>query len=228
MCLRYAFVKPNAGEIRRRFGVEEVPPLKARYNIAPNQMVPAIFNDAQKAVRLATWGILPPWAGHGKNAPQMYNARGETVDEKPFFKKAFLSQRCLMLADSFYEWKKPDKTPFQAMLNAEEIFAFAGIYTVAPDEEIRSVCMITIGPNEVMKPVHDRMPVILKRGDEGIWLNGTPEEAKELLVPYAAQEMKIRELTKAINSSRHDGPDVVQAAGEKNILAKDDGQTRLF
>ena len=135
MCLRYAFTTTDFKLLEERFDLDDVPELKQRYNIAPTQQVPAIFNDDGRVLSGAKWGLSASWSSH-----PLFNARAETIDTKPSFRKDFEERRCLMLADSFYEWKQPEKKPFRLFLKSKEPFAFAGIYA---EEEERTCCMIT-------------------------------------------------------------------------------------
>ena len=158
MRIRYAFAMPEAKKLTGRFWLGRVwADLKPRYNIAPTQDVPAIFNDSGRGLSEARWGLDAKWQTH-----PLFNARAEAIDSKPSFRKDFELRRCLMLADSFYEWKHPSEMPFRLSLKDGKPFAFAGIYAI--EDGVRTCCMITTEANSRISQVHDRMSVILPIG----------------------------------------------------------------
>jgi putative SOS response-associated peptidase YedK len=214
MCLRYAFTVSDFRKITERFEIDGTDPkLKPRYNIAPTQNVPVIFNDSGRVLSEARWGLTASW-----QSQPLFNARAETIDQKPAFRKDFELRRCLMLADSFYEWKHPEKRPFRISLKDAEMFAFAGIYAV--EQETRTCCMITTAANELVSQIHDRMPVILPAGQEKYWLEASENEAKEMLKPYPFKKMEMVELTKAINPSKSDSSKLVKLKTSKGTLTE--------
>ncbi|MBN2368685.1 SOS response-associated peptidase [Candidatus Woesearchaeota archaeon] len=211
MCGRFSFSKPEKQLLLNRFGLTEIKiDLKPRYNIAPSQKVPVIFNTASDILSDAQWGLIPSWAKDDKVGYKMINARAETVAEKPAYRTPFKSKRCLIIADSFYEWNKKGgpKTPYRFMMKNEDFFSFAGIY----DEwnGITTCSIITTEPNDLMKNIHIRMPVILKKEDEKKWLSVKPDDAKELLKPYPSGEMKMYEISELINKPENDTIDVIK------------------
>jgi len=221
MCLRYAFTTVNFKLISQRFKLQKIiPDLEPRYNIAPTQQVPVIFNDDEKTLSEAKWGIRARWYEESGAEHLLFNARSESIDKKPSFKKDFELRRCLMLADSFYEWKHPEKRPFRISLKGNEMFAFAGIYADGNDGKARSCCMITTESNELISKVHNRMPVILPLGEEMEWLESEADAAKKILKPYPAEKMDMYELTSKINSSRNDSLDVIEAKTDKGTLVE--------
>jgi putative SOS response-associated peptidase YedK len=123
-----------------------------------------------------------------------------------------------MIADSFYEWKQPEKKPFRVLLKEEEGFAFAGIYS--EHEGKRACCMITTSSNELISKVHDRMPMILRKGQEHAWLEADPTDAKGMLRPYPAELMKMYEISSLVNSAANDSADVIRPKGEGGPLSK--------
>ncbi len=222
MCLRYAFSVTDSKLIAERFGLTDVPDLQPRYNIAPTQAVPVVFNDSPDALTYAKWGMPANWSGARH---PLFNARAESVDLKPSFRKDFELRRCLMLADSFYEWKQPRKIPYRVFLKNEGMFAFAGIYSdgppVAADEPpamIRTCCMITTEANSLISQVHNRMPVILKEGQEREWLEAGPDEAKALLGPYEAEKMDMYEVSSKVNSAANDSKELLSRKTTKGTL----------
>lgn len=211
MCLRYALESVEFATLKARFGVKKVPEMVARYNISPTQSVPAILSSAQEEISLPLWGI-PRQGGKGFH----FNARAETVFELPSFKDSFEAGRCLMIADSFYEWKKPNNDPFRLRLKAEgakeRLFAFAGIANES------GCCMITVAPNKLVASVHDRMPAILRKEDEKDYLKLPARDALELLMPFPAERMEIDALSREINSSRNEGKELVRVIRKEERL----------
>lgn len=189
-----------------------------RYNIAPGQLVFAIVNDGEKN-RLGTlrWGLIPPWAKDPKLGYKMINARGETLAEKPAFKRAFRRQRCLIPADGFYEWpfSGKEKQPYRIRLKSGELFAFAGLWErwSAPDGTVIHSCtIITTEANELLADLHPRMPVILKKEDEALWLDRNCNDVallETLLKPYPADEMEVYPVSSEVNSARNDYPSLI-------------------
>lgn len=190
-----------------------------RYNIAPSQRVLAIIHDGDK-YRLGTmkWGLVPPFATDEKIGSKMINAKAETIDEKPSFKNAFMSKRCLILADGFYEWDKysNEKTPYRITVKGEHLMAFAGIWSryVKPDGEKLFTCsIITTAANGMMKSIHDRMPVILDEITQKAWLQkdvASAHELKKLLIPFDENLMEKYVVSKEVNRPANDHPDIIK------------------
>ncbi len=225
MCGRYSLVA-DMSELALRFdfegGGETRPP---RFNIAPTQEVLAVTRDAgdsRNAARAMRWGLIPFWAKDPSIGNRMINARAETVDASPAFRRAFERRRCLVVADGFYEWLKvgKERVPMRVSLSSGEPFAFAGLWETwrSPDgQPVASCTIITTTPNAVMEPVHNRMPVILPRDVEGAWLDSmgarSAAELKELLAPYAGHDLEVYEVSKLVNSPRNDTPEVLARVG---------------
>ena len=150
--------------------------IQPRYNIAPSQLSPVIINEEGKnKLRMFKWGLVPSWSKNTKIGYRMINARAETISEKPSFKKPFKSRRCLVIADGFYEWQRPDKKtkiPHRFIMKDRKLFAMAGLWDIweKEAEPLYTFTIITTSENELMKPVHDRMPVILPKENRQIWL----------------------------------------------------------
>jgi len=224
MCGRFALTAP-ASAIAEIFQVDVLPEVLPRYNVAPSQQVAALVRQEDGTRQMTTfrWGLIPSWAKDPKIAYKMINARSETAASKPAFRAAFKRRRCLILADGFYEWtrrSKTDKIPHLIQLEDGRPFAMAGIWErwVSPEgEEIRSTAILTTGPNELMEPIHNRMPVILPTEREADWLDpeASKEALQELLVPFDADSMQERIVTKRVNNARHEGPDVQGAPEEE-------------
>ena len=181
-----------------------------------------------KQTRMMRWGLIPFWARDTKVGARMINARGETVADNRAFKNAFQKRRCLILADSFYEWKGTGKSkqPVRILLRSEEPFAFAGIWETWRDksrpeaESVLSCSIITTVPNLLVQPIHDRMPVMLPREMEPDWLDPDNQDTgllREILLPYDPGLMKTYEVSTLVNSARKPGAGAGLAAGSASF-----------
>jgi putative SOS response-associated peptidase YedK len=177
MCGRYTLTKPE--EIPARFEISNQMPLyDASYNIPPASVNPIVVRRSPNKVELARWGLIPFWAKDPRIGYKTINARAEDIANKPSFRKPIRSQRCLVPADGFYEWKtltlegKPEKFPWYIGLKGRKLFAFAGVYEVAnlDGHETFTYSIVTTIPNKTMENLHSRMPVILHQKDEDKWL----------------------------------------------------------
>jgi putative SOS response-associated peptidase YedK len=219
MCGRYSFAIEDE-LIKERFGVTVRSAIyKARYNSAPAQDLAVISNDAPDTLCFFRWGLIPFWAKDASSGYKMINAKAETILEKPSFRNAFKSRRCLVLSDGFFEWRKDqEKTPYRFMMKGGIPFAMAGIWEKwgSPDGEIiHSFSIITTGANSLVEKIHNRMPVILRNEDERKWLGNTETASLvDLLKPYPAELMTAYPVSKLVNSPRNDLPEILQPAGE--------------
>lgn len=193
----------------------------ARFNIAPSQPIAAVRLDEQSQRRLdwLRWGLVPAWADDPAIGNQMINARGETVATKPAFREAFRQRRCLIPADGFYEWKKEGgaKRPYYIHLEEQRPFAFAGLWERwrRGSNEIESCTIITTEANDLLRPLHNRMPVILDPAEFATWLDprlSRPEELSELLRPYPDQYLKLHPVRTLVNSPNFDEPECIEQA----------------
>ncbi|MCH6265505.1 MULTISPECIES: SOS response-associated peptidase [Neobacillus] len=190
------------------------------FNIAPSQLVLAIINDGtSNRMGFLKWGLIPPWAKDMSIGHKMINARAETLTEKPSFQKPFQKKRCLIIADSFYEWKRNDdktKTPMRIKLKDDNLFAMAGLWDKWKSPEGQSVfscSVITTAPNELMKDIHDRMPVILKPEDEHKWLDPSITDTNflnQFLVSFNKDQMEAYEVSSLVNSPKNNSIDLIQ------------------
>jgi putative SOS response-associated peptidase YedK len=223
MCGRYS-QSQSAEIIAKAFQVDSVPALKPRYNIAPTQSVPTVLQTSASTSRqfkMLHWGLIPSWAKDPKMGGRLINARAETVNEKPAFRSAFRQRRCLVLADGFYEWQqqedKKQKQPFYFRLSDGQPFAFAGLWEHwkgADGEEIESCTLLTTEPNELMQPIHNRMPVILDPKDYDLWLDSEvkkPELLQPLLRSYQTEEMTAYPVSKAVNKPSNDTAECINS-----------------
>ncbi|KPV53102.1 hypothetical protein SE17_11560 [Kouleothrix aurantiaca] len=220
MCGRYTFEPID--DVLERFDIDGAElDLEPNYNVAPTQTMPVVVRNSPNHLEFMRWGLIPSWAKDWKIGYKMINARAETVAEKPAYRKAFASQRCLVPASGFYEWRKTDdgKIPHYIHLKSGELFAFAGLYDVWHDEqgrEVHTYTIITTEPNALMYEIHDRMPVILKRQDEEIWVDPAVkdrERLEALLVPYSSDEMEAYPVSPRVNSPRNNDTTLTERAG---------------
>ncbi|MGI4870166.1 MAG: SOS response-associated peptidase [Janthinobacterium lividum] len=220
MCGRYTVISPAPG-LAKRFSAKEAAGEASTYNAAPSQGLPIITNAAPGQIQLVSWGLVPSWSRDPASGPKPINARAETLAEKPSFRQLLARRRCLVLADSFYEWQATErgKIPHRILLRSEEPFAFAGLWDEWLDRstgELRpTFTIITTEPNELMASLHNRMPVILPGPDaERAWLADdlAPAAHQQLLVPYDAALMRAYAVTTRVNSPAHNDADVLEAA----------------
>lgn len=221
-CGRYTLVMGKQ-KLEQRFGTTNKTPksVKSNYNTAPTQQMPVITNHGEgNEIELMSWGFRPVWAQDISSAYKFFNARAETLTEKPMWKKSFASKRCLVPASGFYEWQKDGKAkkPYYIFLKNQELFSFAGIYDSWTDKKTgevhNSYSIITTPPNKMMRPIHDRMPAILPRQHENDWIN--PEAADDfgflehLLTPYNPQDMSAYEVSTQVNAAKHNSKDLIE------------------
>jgi putative SOS response-associated peptidase YedK len=220
MCGRYTLTDPDPRRLRARFALDESIEIEAepRYNVAPTDPVLAVrlTKEGQRDLGRLRWGLVPYWAREGWKGPPMINARAERIDDVPVFREALERRRCLIPADGFYEWRADEtgKQPIWVSLPESELFAFAGLWSRTKrddDTVLRSCTIVTCDPNEMLRSIHDRMPVILPREVEETWLDPErePDELKRLLRPYEA-ELELREVGEAVNDVKNDGPDLLE------------------
>ncbi|MFB2897163.1 SOS response-associated peptidase [Aerosakkonemataceae cyanobacterium BLCC-F50] len=220
MCGRYSFTQ-LAEAIADKFQVKEVPEISPRYNIAPTQQIATVLVDSESSERqfkMLRWGLIPSWAKDAKMGAKLINARAETVAEKPAFRAAFKKRRCLILADGFYEWQTQngEKQPFYFRLENGEPFAFAGLWEhweKGEGEPIETCTILTTEANELMRPIHDRMPVILADKNYDQWLE--PEAKKiellqSFLQPYPTEEMTAYPVSTKVNNPKNDRAECIQ------------------
>jgi putative SOS response-associated peptidase YedK len=216
MCGRYTLTV-DIKTIAEKFGVPATLETSPRYNIAPTQEVVTVMRNGTSHLALLRWGLIPSWAKDESIGSKMINARAESLAEKPSFKGLLRSKRCLIVADGFYEWKQENgyKTPMYITLKNGDPFAFAGLWDQwkSPDgEQVRSCTIITTEPNEVLAPIHNRMPAILLPGAYEDWLNPDMRDEQALshwLAPYPAEEMAARAVSRQVNDPKREGPELI-------------------
>lgn len=218
MCGRFTLFQP-AETLAAVFQLAEVPSLEPRYNIAPTQLVPTVLCTPKRQFQLLRWGLIPSWAKDPAMGARLINARAETAGEKPSFRSAFRHRRCLVIADGFYEWQRQErkKQPFYFRLPDGRPFAFAGLWEhwEAPDgEAIESCTILTTEANELLCPIHDRMPVILDPKDYDLWLDPTvqkPEPLKQLLRPYPPEAMTSYAVSTQVNNPANNSVECINS-----------------
>jgi putative SOS response-associated peptidase YedK len=230
MCGRYTAAK-DFGELIKLVGVvmARVPFFSPRYNIAPTQMAAVIYKERHEpAVKLMRWGLIPSWAKDESVGNALINARSETLESRNAFREAFKKRRCLIPADSFFEWQERGgkRQPFRVMLKSGEPFFFAGLWDrwvkppsrknfdtdldeAPPSETIDSFTIITRAANEAIAPLHDRMPVIIASNHFGWWMKDDDprSEMHKLAMDAPPDEpMKIYPVSDLVNSPKTDDP----------------------
>lgn len=216
MCGRFALKTPPA-KLAEYFGLDEYVEYGARYNIPPGTDIPVIRQspEGKRVLHLLRWGLVPNWAKDPSIGHKLNNARGESVAEKPSFRDAFRRRRCLIPADGFYEWKTEGKLklPYYISLKSGEPMALGGLWESwrAPDGEVlRTCCIITTGPNAVMDPIHDRMPVILAPEQWQAWLTAPVENVEPLVRPYDATVMQAWPVDRRVSKTQDDDAALIE------------------
>lgn len=205
--------------IAKVFGIDSITfDYQPSYNVAPSQDILLIVNDGKKRFIKSRWGFMPSWAKELSAGYKMINARAESVAEKPSFREAFQRQRCLVVADGFYEWKKEGtkKRPFYIRLKSGKPFGFAGLYNIWKSPEGEQICtstIITTDANEMVRPLHDRMPVIASPDAYDLWLDPNIHDKallQHILKSYPSEELEVYEVTPRVNSPKNNAPENIQ------------------
>jgi putative SOS response-associated peptidase YedK len=210
---------------------------KPRFNVAPTQPAPVItLHDGVRTIEMMRWGLLPHWAGRdGNKPPLMINARVESIDAKPFFRDALKRKRCLVPADGFFEWKREGKgktatkQPLYFHPSSKKMFAFAGLWARLRTDagEIHSFTIITGQPNDLVKPVHDRMPIVLAESAYAAWLDPTldADGAHALLGIPPVGDWIAEPVGKQVNSAANDDPSCIEPV---DVIKEEPRQRSLF
>ncbi len=221
MCGRYSIGSPE--EVLKKYDHDKNLKLKPSYNIAPDTVNPVVAVRSPAKIYLMRWGLIPSWVKDLKGGYSMINARAEGIEAKPAYRKPIRSQRCLVPATGFYEWKKlkleknPEKVPWYLKVKNQELFFMAGVYDVwkAPDgRELLTYSIITTTPNKLMSNIHDRMPVILedKNLDEYLDPKTPLEDILKLLKPFPDSKMEGWPVSREVNSPKNNFPDLINKA----------------
>lgn len=219
MCGRYTIIQTD--QLAQRFDIKQPPKLalKPNYNVSPGQNLPIITrHGSNNQIELMHWGLIPAWAKSENVGYRMINAKAETLDQKPTWKRLFHRQRCIVPASGFYEWKKAGdhKTPYYIYLPGQSIFSLAGLYDSWQDDTgraLKSYAIITTAPNKAVAPIHDRMPAILEQSDEVSWLDQSIEEAgflESLLRPYADDKIIAHPVSNQVNKPTNNSDTLIK------------------
>ena len=215
MCGRFALGVPH-DQLKLDFDLDDCADFPLRYNIPPGTDIAVIRQspEGKRVLNLLRWGLVPRWADP-KLGAKLSNARGETVADKPSFRSAFKARRCLIPASGFYEWKTVagGKQPHYISLKSEKCLALAGIWEIKdmPDGSVlETACIITTSANELMAPIHDRMPVIVAPENWKEWLSSPADEIKPLIAPFSADEMQAWPVSKRVSRSGEEGAELIE------------------
>ena len=220
MCGRFTLRTPPQA-LASLFDLPEAPPLEPRYNIAPSQPVLAVRRHprtGQREFTFLNWGLIPSWAKDVKIGYRLINARSETVADKPAFRAAYRRRRCIVPADGFYEWQKRagHKQPYFIHRKDDQPFGMAGLWErwEGPDGSVIESCtLLTTEPNELLRPLHNRMPVILSPEEYETWLdvqNASPLVLQALLRPCPASLLEALPVSRYVNNPRQEGPACIE------------------
>jgi putative SOS response-associated peptidase YedK len=222
MCGRFT-VRSNLKKVAEEFDLSDVPVHEPRYNIAPTQDVAVVRFDRHTGTRrldLLRWGLVPFWADDPKIGNRLINARSESAADKPAFKHSMRAKRCLVVADGFYEWRKRNgaKQPYLIRLKDDRPFGFAGLWDRwdKNGDPIESCTILTTDANDLLAPLHDRMPVIIPRSAYGLWLDPAvtdPDMLRPLLVPFPSGEMEAYPVSTVVNSAKNELVECMQRVG---------------
>jgi putative SOS response-associated peptidase YedK len=226
MCTRYV-LKSDPKKISQLFKLEETIQWKPSYNIAPSRMVPAVIRPLESKKRefkMLQWGFVAAWTQGGR---LVVNTRAEDIQDRPLFQESFEKWRCLVPMDGFYEWRHEAKEtrPFYFKMKDDRPFAVAGIWAKQTLETgtVESLSLMTTTPNEAVRAIHDRMPVILEEKDFGLWMDMQDvrdfEKLKELLKPYPGEKMTSIPVSSRVNKPTFDEPQCIEISDEPETLS---------
>jgi putative SOS response-associated peptidase YedK len=216
MCERF-YLTATPTEIRRQFKLDKAPELTPRYNIAPTQLSPIVISKGKgREILVARWGLVPAWSRDLSLGAGMVNAPAETLEAKPAYRVALQSQRCLVLANGFYEWQTRGarKQPYKIAVRNGALIGFAGLWerwTPETGEAVETFTIITTEASRLVREVHDRMPVIISPTDHQRWLTASVDAVKRLLVPYTTG-LTIVPVGERVNSIKNDDVSLLQPA----------------
>jgi putative SOS response-associated peptidase YedK len=224
MCGRYVR-RSDKQRIAEHFAVHgpSLPDFGPSWNVAPQTFQPVVRlnrDTGERELVLMRWGLIPFWAKDARIGLRTINAKAETIATAPAFREAIRYRRCLVPADAFYEWQKLDaktRQPFAIALKSNEPYAFAGLWEKWKDRkagaDLLSFTVITTDPNEVVQPMHDRMPVIIPERDYDRWLKADPDRPPlDLLRPFDASKMTAWKVNKAVGNAKNDSPELIEPA----------------
>jgi putative SOS response-associated peptidase YedK len=227
MCGRYTLTSPEDVAARFGLGALRETRIEPRFNVAPSQAVPVIVDrEAGPTLTTMRWGFQPAWMRESGQRPPPINARAESLLERPMFRSSVARGRCLIPADGFYEWMavpgQKTKQPIYIRLKGGELFAFAGLYVHGRDEVGDTCVIVTTAANEVLSPIHDRMPVILDREAEQRWLDrdlDDPRAALSYLQPVPPDAFDTYPVSSLVSSTRNEGPELIEPLDDAPVGA---------
>jgi len=227
MCGRYE-LHTHPAAVALAFGLSQAPALAARYNIAPMQTVPIVRVNAagDRELMQVRWGFVPRWARDPGIGARMINARAETLHERPAFRNAFQRHRCLLPATGFYEWRRGPitKQPMRIARVDDQPFGMAGLYErwLSPDGEVLDTCaIVTTEANRLLRPLHDRMPVIIAPEHYARWLDAADPDVSDLLAPSGEEALRAHPVSTRVNAVRNDDAGLIDAVAEIAVVAPD-------
>ena len=218
MCGRFSQFS-HLDVLREYFDIDDIevdfPP---RYNIHPENEI-AVINEigGKRILKPMKWGLIPFWSKKPRMEYSTINARGETLEVRPTFRHSFKTRRCLIPVDGFYEWKGPRgiKTPYYFQSTLRQPLAFAGLYDIwrSEDQTIQSAAIVTTCANELVMEIHDRMPLILNREEQKIWLDNESEDLatiRGLMTPYRGKDLETYAVSTYVNNPSNEGPQCIE------------------
>ena len=220
MCGRFTQERPTS-DLAEIFAAEDLADAPGgRFNVAPtDEAAVVVQRDERRAIKAYRWGLIPHWADSAKIGNRMFNARAETLTTSPAFRDAFRRRRCLVPVDSFFEWRRDGtvRQPFRIVRTDARPLALAGLWSGWQDPETdevrRTFTIVTTTPNDLMRPIHDRMPVVLAEEAWDRWLDPAlpdPGELQGLLVPAPDDDLEAYPVSRAVNNVRNDGPGLIE------------------
>lgn len=241
MCGRFLLVS-SSKELAEQFELDETPEIRPRYNVAPSQEIAVIRlhhgpQTNKRELIFLKWGLIPSWSKDPAIAQRLINARCETVESKPAFRSSFKKRRILIPANGFYEWKGTQsgaRQPYLISFDKSGLLAFAGIYDEwkSPSGDVtRSCAIITTHSNDLIKSIHDRMPVVVPTKDYGLWLESTDtasEDFRNLLRPLSDDSFRITQVGMKVNSPDYDKLDCIEPLKTSDIDANQSIQRSLY
>jgi len=225
MCSRFVLKSPPK-DIANLFKLEKSVDWKPRYNVAPSQLIPAIVHpleDKKRDIRLLQWGFMASWTQGGR---LLINVQSENIDEKPILQESFEKWRCLIPVDGFYEWRHQAKEthPYYFQMKDKKPFALAGLWATqkVEDKNVEVCAILTTTPNEAVRVVHDRMPVILEPRDFDLWLDSDVRDFRKirnLFHPYEGDQLEGFQVGAWVNNVMHDDPKCIEPSNEPETMS---------
>lgn len=223
MCGRFS-LSTSKEKIQEQFGIESNDEIQLSFNIAPTHQTYVVASDAPEQLQQMVWGLIPYWANDGHNNGKLINARGESISSKPSFRMPIRKRRCLVIADSFYEWRREgiNKIPYRICLKDDQLLAFAGVWDLWTngEKEIKSFSIITTTANQEISQLHNRMPVVLNTPEQRQqWLADIPlSQALDMLQPMEDHKFKVYRVSPKLNSPAYNAVDLHESVPEPPTL----------